>query len=219
MNPSLQVDYYSDILCVWAWIAQRRIDEVLETWGTRVHMRFRFVNVFGSALEHIDKRWSERGGVEAFSDHVLEAVTPYESAPVNSRVWRDVRPNTSATAHLVIKAAELTTSGEAAAKLALSMRRAFFVEALDVGSLKVILDIASHSGFDDADLETVMESGQAQAALMADYERSQELNLRGSPCWVLNNGRQVLYGNVGYRILNANIEELIRSPAGEASWC
>ena len=28
-----------------------------------------------------------------------------------------------------------------------------------------------------------------------------------------------LYGNVGYRILDANIEELARHPGLEASWC
>lgn len=32
-------------------------------------------------------------------------------------------------------------------------------------------------------------------------------------------GRQVLYGNVGYRILNAHIEELAKTPTLEASWC
>ena len=27
MNKPLMIDYYTDSLCVWAWIAQRRIDE------------------------------------------------------------------------------------------------------------------------------------------------------------------------------------------------
>jgi CubicO group peptidase (beta-lactamase class C family) len=43
--------------------------------------------------------------------------------------------------------------------------------------------------------------------------------VRGSPTWVLNEGRQVIYGNVGYRVLNANVEELINRPIEEASWC
>jgi predicted DsbA family dithiol-disulfide isomerase len=28
MKKPLVIDYYSDILCVWAWIAQRRIEEL-----------------------------------------------------------------------------------------------------------------------------------------------------------------------------------------------
>ncbi len=57
------------------------------------------------------------------------------------------------------------------------------------------------------------------AALLADYRKAGERGIKGSPSWVMNEGRQVLYGNVGYRILNANIEELLRHPDQEASWC
>jgi len=57
------------------------------------------------------------------------------------------------------------------------------------------------------------------SALMSDYEDAKELGLKGSPSLVMNNGRQVLYGNVGYRILNANIRELLERPVSEASWC
>ena len=46
------------------------------------------------------------------------------------------------------------------------------------------------------------------------------MNIQGSPSFVLNEGRQKLYGNVGYRILEANIHELLRAqPADQASWC
>ncbi len=36
--------------------------------------------------------------------------------------------------------------------------------------------------------------------------------------WILNEHRQILYGNVGYRVIEANVQELLRSHAGEASW-
>jgi hypothetical protein len=35
----------------------------------------------------------------------------------------------------------------------------------------------------------------------------------------MNNGRQILYGNVGYRVLRANAAELLNQPSDEASWC
>ena len=56
MTSQLQVDYYTDILCVWAWIAQRRVDE-------------------------IEKKWGERGGYADFAEHVEESAAPFESAP------------------------------------------------------------------------------------------------------------------------------------------
>ncbi len=45
--------------------------------------------------------------------------------------------------------------------------------------------------------------------------------VQGSPTYVFNEGRQMLYGNVGYRIIEANVRELLSAPAaaGEPSWC
>jgi predicted DsbA family dithiol-disulfide isomerase len=54
----------------------------------------------------------------------------------------------------------------------------------------------------------------------ADQRDADKMKIEGSPSFVLSEGRQKLYGNVGFRIIEANIEELLRGPhADEASWC
>jgi len=46
------------------------------------------------------------------------------------------------------------------------------------------------------------------------------MRIEGSPSFVLNEGRQKLYGNVGFRIIEANIQELLRAPGtDQVSWC
>ena len=66
----------------------------------------------------------------------------------------------------------------------------------------------------------VIDSGVAHADLEADRRDQQALMVQGSPTFILNEGRQKLYGNVGYGVIEANIKELLRSPAaGAASWC
>ena len=58
------------------------------------------------------------------------------------------------------------------------------------------------------------------ARLAADYQDADKMRIEGSPTFVLNEGRQKLYGNVGFRVIEANIQELLRAPAGDqASWC
>jgi predicted DsbA family dithiol-disulfide isomerase len=54
---------------------------------------------------------------------------------------------------------------------------------------------------------------------MSDYQQAKQKAIKRSPSYVIDGGRQTLYGNVGYRVLSANIEELLKSPANEASWC
>ncbi|MEA5480541.1 hypothetical protein VB774_23140 [Pseudanabaena galeata UHCC 0370] len=40
-----------------------------------------------------------------------------------------------------------------------------------------------------------------------------------SPTLIFNEGRQRLNENVGYRVIEANIRELLNNPEDEQSWC
>jgi predicted DsbA family dithiol-disulfide isomerase len=214
-----EIDYYSDVLCVWAWIAQRRLEEAGDEWGDRIHLKHHFINVFGNTADKVGRQWSDRGGYAGFATHVRESAAPYETAPVNVAVWNKIRPRTSATAHLVLKAAKIVKGPEVASKLEFKLREAFFVDAIDIGTTGAVLEIANDTGLDKTDLSSAIETGEAIAELLADYDRAKALGVRGSPSWVMNDGRQILYGNVGYRLISANIEADLKRAADDASWC
>jgi len=44
-------------------------------------------------------------------------------------------------------------------------------------------------------------------------------SIQASPTLLFNEGRQRLSGNVGYRIIEANIRDLIEGAPGQLSWC
>lgn len=219
MSAPLIINYYTDILCVWAWVAQRRIDELEDQWHEKIEFRPHYIDLFGDTASRIGKQWKDRGGYEAFGNHVLTSSASYENAPVNQDIWKKIRPATSANAHLVLKAVELAYSTPASFSFATTVRKSFFVDMLDIGQLENLLSLAGKNEFDADKLQFHIENGTAMAALMQDYQNAQKLGLKGSPSWVMNDGRQILYGNVGYRILNANIKEIIEYPSSEASWC
>ncbi|MFT4998949.1 MAG: hypothetical protein ACJA0M_001028 [Chitinophagales bacterium] len=54
---------------------------------------------------------------------------------------------------------------------------------------------------------------------MSDYQQAKQNSIKGSPSYTIDRGRQTFYGNLGYRVLAADIEELLTSPEEEASWC
>ncbi|KZY33962.1 MULTISPECIES: DsbA family protein [unclassified Oleiphilus] len=218
-NEPLVIDYFSDVLCIWAWIAQRRIEEMKEEWGEQVLLRRHYINLFGDTKTRMAKQWGERGGYEGFGRHVQDAAAPYDNAPVNPEIWKTVRPKSSLNAHLVLKACELAYSPQRSADLMLLVQKSFFVDNLDVGLLDNVLLLAKQSGMDSDALKTLIDEGDAAALLMSDYQKAAELNIKGSPSWIMNNGRQELFGNVGYRILRANIKEVLSKPGYEASWC
>lgn len=213
------IDYYTDALCVWAWIAQPRLEELQRQWGDRLGVRHRCVDVFGDSHSKIRRQWGAHDGFERFSSHVTESASAFDECIVNSRVWSHIRPRSSLQAHLLLKAVGLVAGDEAVGPMALKIRHAFFVEARDVSDQSLLLELATEAGLDGAALQSALLDGSALARLSDDQRSADDLGVRGSPTWVINEGRQILYGNVGYRILHANIDELLKHPGTEASWC
>ena len=215
----IAINYYSDVLCVWAWIAQPRLEELHRQWGDRITIRYRYLDIFGDSHGKIAQQWGASDGFEKFGAHLAKSAAAFDQLSVHPDIWTKVRPRSSLQAHLLLRAVALV-SGEAVAEtVAGRIRRAFFSAAADIGDTTTLLDIVSREQIDPQLLEAALGDGSAMAALSDDQRSANALAVRGSPTWVLNEGRQVLYGNVGYRILNANIEELARHPKAGASWC
>ncbi len=105
-------------------------------------------------------------------------------------------------------------------KAARETRLAFFAEAKDISDWHVHRDIAARIGIDYNEVDQRIRSSEAIAAVAADYDLAQKHGIQGSPTVLMNEGRQELFGNVGYRLLEANVQELLRrKPENEASWC
>ena len=219
MSKLITIDYYTDILCVWAWIAQRRIDEINHSFEKTIELRHYYVDIFGDVPVKMRDQWQDRGGYQGFADHVTGSASKFEDAPVSRKVWTEIKPATSANAHMVLKAVEIIHGSRASADAALMLRTAFFVDACDIGRLDVLYDLIKSSGLDQPAIDSRVNDGTAMAALMGDYQHAKLQGIKGSPSYVLDGGRQTLYGNVGYRVLRANIEELLDQPKDEASWC
>ena len=213
------IDYYTDVLCVWAWIAQPRLEELNRQWAGRVTIRHRYLDIFGDSHRKIAKQWGETDGFEKFGAHVVKSVAPFENLKVNPDIWTKVRPRSSLQAHLFLKAVALVTDEALVEPVALRIRQAFFLEARDINDYSTLIECAEAENINEQLLKSALRDGSAIAALSDDQRSANALGMRGSPTWVLNEGRQLLYGNVGYRILDANIEELARHPTLEASWC
>lgn len=222
MNSNFEpiyIDYYTDVLCIWALIAQPRLEELHSQWGSRVVIRHRYVDIFGDAHGKIARQWGEDDGFQMFAEHVAKSVAPFDQLAVHPDIWVGVRPRSSLSAHMVLKAVELVAGAAFVEPAARRIRHAFFTEARDISDMSLLLEIVLARGIDVQPLQVALRDGSALAALSDDQHSATALGVRGSPTWVLNEGRQVLYGNVGYRILHANIEELAKHPGAEASWC
>jgi predicted DsbA family dithiol-disulfide isomerase len=232
MNKEVKLSYFSDTLCIWAYTAQVRLDELQTQFGSTLATEHHFISVFGNTEQRIGEGWKDRGGFTGFSKHVLEVAEGFPHVEVNPDIWTKTSPKTSATSHLYLKAIQLLMEkGQVDSsidsrfqktileELSWRIRCAFFIDARDIGSLSVLNSIAEELMLPQDKIQEALESGEALALLISDLEKKELYKLEGSPSYVLNSGRQKLYGNIGYKVIEANVKELFERDDKQASWC
>lgn len=229
----ISIDYFSDILCVWAYGGQVRLDELTRNFGDDIRVRHRFIPLFADTQARIGEGWKEQGGFAGFGGHMQEVCGQWPHTRLSPRAWTECRPVTCATAHVFLKAVELCLVGDGQAdqagdevhrqfaRLIDKTRAAFFEQAQDISQLQVLLALLEGDLIGPDAVTARIDSGQAYAALYHDEQLAKGYAVQGSPTYVFNEGRQLLYGNVGYRIIESNVRELlsVRQVEGSPSWC
>lgn len=220
----ITLDYFTDVLCIWAYVAQIRLDELHQQFDQDIQVNEHFITLFGNTQKRIAEGWKEKGGFEGFNQHVLKVAEQFPHLKINPNVWLSCRPTSSANSHMYLKAVQLLVNENKVSnadfqQLIWDIRSAFFLDAKDISNTAILTELAQNLSLPIDLIQDKINSGLAIAALCADMEMREQHKLEGSPTYLLDKGRQKLYGNVGYRILEANVQELLEKPQGIASWC
>lgn len=219
----IRITHFSDTLCVWAYVSQIRIDELVKQFPGEVEIDLRYVHVFGNVPGKMDSAWKDRGGVRGYSEHVKGVVAKFDHVSLHPEVWVRDTPQSSMPSHLFLCAVRLIDAGSDAPPMlpraSWALREAFFKDAADISRQDVLLDVGRRIDLPVAAIEKVLAGGAAHAALIEDIDLARSHGVQASPTMLFNEGRQRLTGNVGYRIIEANIRELLESDPHQLSWC
>jgi hypothetical protein len=181
----------------------------------------------------IGEGWKDKGGFAAYGRQVKGVTEQFDYIDIHSDIWTRNIPASSAGCHLYLKSIQLLEEkGEMSnshqenregrsllEEAAWQLRLAFFKDLEDIAQLHVQRKIAERLGLPLSAIMRGIETGEAYAALCLDLELKDKYKIEGSPTFVLNDGRQKLYGNVGYRIIEVNVQELLGESGDRASWC
>ena len=182
MHP-IRIFYFSDVLCVWAYIAQIRLDELKATFPTQISIEAHFTPVFGDAHRKLEQRWADKGGFAGYSRHVLEVGARFEHISIHPDIWTKSIPTSSTSCHLFIRAVKLLEDrGVIAGRDGNSMteivtwalRTAFFTQLADISDRKIQLKIAKQFGLPVNQIKAAIDSGAAYAELSRDFELTKE---------------------------------------------
>lgn len=221
MNDRLSFSYWSDPLCIWALVAQQKLERVLDELGTHVRVDYRIVPVFGSVpWRFAEGPWAKEG----IDGRVLATRKIAEKAgrgDVSGECWRRAMPSSSWAPAAAVKAVFALKDGlgeQVGPIYQRAIRERFFVLESNIGLRSIQLEVAEELGLPRADIEARLDDGSALAAVCQDHAEKERLHLQGSPTYVFDGGRAILYGNFGYGILRSTVEELVRgiTPGGSA---
>jgi predicted DsbA family dithiol-disulfide isomerase len=221
---TIPILHFSDVLCIFAYAAHIRIDELQRSFPDDVDLQFHFCSVFGDVQRRFAERWDDRGGVQGYAAHVHQVAQRFPHVTIHPEVWTRDTPASSLSPHLFLRAVgvlelreQVATGTFQAADLA--VREAFFRDARNVAQTSVQAELAERLGLPADALRAALDSGRAHADLARDLDLVRQHSVTLSPTLLFNEGRQRLNGNVGFRIIEANVRELVRTPEHEASWC
>jgi len=229
---TINVSHFSDVLCIWAYISQIRLDELKTEFSSNIKLQYHFLRVFGCVKSTLDKQWQNRGGAKAYNKHVLSVAAKFNHIEVHPDIWLENQPSTSISCHIFCKALQIlesrgeldTQPGEKSQKTPFEnfvwqARAGFFKDLMNIADLQVLIQLAEQQNLPVGKILEKINNGEAYAAMDNDIQTETTYHVSGSPTLVFNEGRQTIYGNVGYRVIQANMRELINQPDHQASWC
>ncbi|MCA9530706.1 MAG: DsbA family protein [Myxococcales bacterium] len=220
----VRFEYWTDPMCIWAFVAEPKLTRVLEEVGTHLEVDYRIVPVFGSVTQRLrDGGWAKEGR-EGRRSATKKVAVEHGHPDVTGDVWVHDTPTSSWAVGAAAKAAFLAEAagaapGGAGAAYLWALRERFFVHDQNTCRREVQLSVAEQVGIDPEAIERRLDDGSALAALAEDDELRRERRVQGSPSYVFDGGRTVLYGNFAWPILCSTVSELLQGIGIGASPC
>lgn len=187
-NDTITIDVYSDVVCPWCYIGERRLEEALaQRPGLRVDLRWRPFQLEPDAppqgepwAETVQRKFGGLARAQQLFARVVgvgaEVGTPFDFAHIASS------PNTVDAHRLIGFAAERGREWE----MARALFAAHFTAGRDLSDRKTLLAIAAEVGLPAAEARTYLESDAGAADVAESQETAGALGINGVPFYFFN---------------------------------
>ena len=83
---TVRISYFSDILCIWAYIAQIRLEQIVRDFAGQVEIEAHYCSVFPDAWGKIESQWRAKDGFAGFNRHLLDVAKTFPHVVVHEGV-------------------------------------------------------------------------------------------------------------------------------------
>jgi predicted DsbA family dithiol-disulfide isomerase len=185
MSDAVTIDIYSDVVCPWCYVGQRRLDRALSqlaTIPTQVTWRPFQLNptMPKEGMERSAYLEAKFGSPDAFNrleEQVRDAGATERISFAFDRIQKT--PNTF-LAHRLIWLAGQQGRQDAVVE---ALFKGYFEEGVDIGSSSALADLAGSAG---VDAERFLESDEAAQAVRGEEAEAHRRGIRAVPYFVLS---------------------------------
>lgn len=193
----LDIQLWSDVVCPWCWIGEKRLSLALASVGftgrARVTIRSYELDPSGrvgpttSVHEYLAGKYGT--SVEQAVKMTEQVASLGAEIGLEMNFTKAIRAPTG-EAHQLIQLARATGHDVA---LMQRLHRAHFTDGLDVADRGVLVHCAGDAGIDESEAERVLQTGAFADDVLADRDAAARIGVQGVPFFVLN-GRYAISG-------------------------
>ncbi len=185
-GKSVVIDVVSDVICPWCFLGKRRLDKAL-TLVPEVEVTVRWRPFFldpSIPADGIDRRTYM---LNKFGEERLKTIhDPLKLAGLAEGVPyqfdKITRTPNTVNAHRLIR---MATNAGSQSKLVENLFVAYWSEGKDVGDIDTLVDVASKTRLNGADVRKHLVSDDGKLDVLRDVQQAQSMGIQGVPTFIL----------------------------------
>jgi predicted DsbA family dithiol-disulfide isomerase len=170
---------YHDVLCSWCYLADARLEVLREEYGPAVRWSFR-----PYALRP-DNQIPDKKQRSLLARHFRRISKEHEGKGVKADLWTGDDPPSSSLPPLVALEAALPQGYDKQHEMLLRMRRAAFLDGINVARRDVQVELAARAGLDVPRFIERLDDPDTEQAVSASAEEAEALGIKGVPALVI----------------------------------
>lgn len=185
-RPPVNVEIWSDVQCIWCYIASARFDKAVRQLNAAVHVIHRSFQLQPEAPVEIDEQMlhEQRSRFPAEQrERVFRQLREFAAAEDLPYDPDRSRPTNSHLALELLHHAETTGHRQA---LTDRLFRAYFAEGRHIGHLDELIGLATEVGMDPKAARLALVDHRFDAAIDHDIQRAHQMGAQGVPFYVIN---------------------------------
>ncbi|TMA27906.1 MAG: DsbA family protein [Deltaproteobacteria bacterium] len=176
---ALELVLYHDVLCSWCYVADARLEYLRDEYGPLVRWRLRPYPL------RPENQLPDKKERAVLARHFRRVSREREGAGITADLWTGADPPSSSLPPLVALEAALPQGSEWQRALLKAMRRAAFIEGINVARRDVQLELAAQVGLDLTRFVERLDDSHLEPEVTDSVEEAEALGIKGVPALVI----------------------------------